>query len=459
MDASTIILGFTGSIASGCTFISSTIPLVADSKYEYFKLSEIIREVLKSEGNNNPTVEDLQNKGNQLRRENVTGYLVKALIEKIKKNPKFNDADGIIIDGIKNESELNTLRQFPYFFLFSVHSDFKTRCERYLADGKFPDKNSFNVADERDRLEKDDVFGQQVKKCNYLSDIIILNNSKFASVDTQGKKTFVTNIYNKYVKTIEDLRDKGRPSAVVSPTIDELCMTTAYSLSRMSSCLKRKVGAIVIDSISSKNKNPGEKGQINSLPVIISSGYNEVPIGSYKCVFHPEFEMCYRDFLQEAHAQKINNCPKCGTELKINIKCPYCEKIYNKFKKYCSTHQMEIEDNFKCSKCGSRVFKEYLPGGKETPGKLLDMCRALHAEENAILNLLKSGNQSNGNLTLYVTTQPCNLCANKIVSAGIKNVVFDEPYPIKEATEILKSGQVNVKRFEGVKSSAYFRLY
>jgi len=87
------------------------------------------------------------------------------------------------------------------------------------------------------------------------------------------------------------------------------------------------------------------------------------------------------------------------------------------------------------------------------------MCRALHAEENALLNLTKNNLSSDINMVLYTTTQPCNLCANKIVSAGIKEVVFAEPYLMKESAEILSAGKVNLRRFEGVKSSAYFKLY
>lgn len=87
------------------------------------------------------------------------------------------------------------------------------------------------------------------------------------------------------------------------------------------------------------------------------------------------------------------------------------------------------------------------------------MCRALHAEENALLNLVKTGYKSKRDLTLYCTTQPCNLCANKIVASGIRNLVFDEPYLMKESMEILKNGGVNITRFEGIKSTAYFKLY
>jgi len=87
------------------------------------------------------------------------------------------------------------------------------------------------------------------------------------------------------------------------------------------------------------------------------------------------------------------------------------------------------------------------------------MCRALHAEENAILYLARDGSGVPSNGTLYTTTFPCSLCANKIAAVGLKKVVFAEPYPMPEALEVLTQNQVEVVKFQGVKSSAFFRLY
>jgi len=75
-----------------------------------------------------------------------------------------------------------------------------------------------------------------------------------------------------------------------------------------------------------------------------------------------------------------------------------------------------------------------------------------------LLRLSRERNISN-NFVLYTTTYPCTLCANKIVSIGIKKVVFAEPYPMEDATKILQAGKVELSPFEGVKSSAYFRIY
>ena len=60
---------------------------------------------------------------------------------------------------------------------------------------------------------------------------------------------------------------------------------------------------------------------------------------------------------------------------------------------------------------------------------------------------------------LYSTTFPCNLCANKIVTVGIRKVVYAEPYTMEEAKKVFKKDGVELERFQGVKSRAYFRLY
>ena len=55
---------------------------------------------------------------------------------------------------------------------------------------------------------------------------------------------------------------------------------------------------------------------------------------------------------------------------------------------------------------------------------MLDYCRALHAEENAILNVARFGSSiALRGAVLYTTTYPCNLCANKCTSRDFKSCV------------------------------------
>jgi deoxycytidylate deaminase len=459
LDSSTVILGFTGPIGSGCSYISEMIPKISDKrKYKYYKLSDIIRKALREDGNKKPSIQEQQDKGNELRGKNGDGgYLVGELLKQIDIEWEPDIDYGIIIDGIKNEGEVLTLQNFPNFYLFSIQADKELRQARVLKAKLFKDEDEFNQADERDEREEF-RYGQQVKRCNYLADVVIMNDADFPKAATLRKKQLVSNVYEKYVHLIETSVD-GERATELSPSIDELCMTIAYALSKSSSCLKRKVGALIVDIGEMQDKTDHDQGKQQSIPVVVSSGYNEVPVGSYKCVFHPDYQMCYRDYLQEEYAARLTHCPSCGKKINLNYSCPNCGEKINKFVKNCKSCGNEVEIRYQCPGCKLQVFDHFIPGGKRSPGKLLDMCRALHAEEIALLKLAMSGDANRNNLVLYVTTQPCNLCSNKIVSSKVRKVVFDEPYSMKESREILTNSKVELRRFQGIKSSAYFRLY
>lgn len=456
LDGSAVILGFTGSIGSGCTYISKKIPDISHRGYKYFKLSDIIRDSLNEQGKPNPTVSELQTEGNRLRKEHGSDTLAQSLIKYLKDDPDFG-YEYIVVDGIKNDGEVALFRQFPNFYLFSVNADREKRGARVVGLNKpFDDMSKFLEADKKDEFEEDSD-GQQVKKCNNVSDIIIVNEKEFAYTAPRSRDDLVASINKKYIELIENNR-LGLRSSQISPSVDELCMTIAYSMSKKSSCLKRKVGAVIINSNHVSETDAVEE-KAPKVPHIIASGYNEVPKGAYKCIFDREYQMCYRDHLQEEHAIKMKHCPSCGVAIDPVSTCPKCGTEYPMYKKFCTSCQVEIKDPYKCPGCSINVFDEHLPGNKKTPGKLLDLCRALHAEEMAILQLTNNGGIGSEGLVLFVTTQPCNLCANKITTTGIKTVVYDEPYNMKEAAEILNNGGVTLKRFEGVKSSAYFKLY
>ncbi|MHB1315619.1 MAG: deoxycytidylate deaminase [Christensenellales bacterium] len=80
-------------------------------------------------------------------------------------------------------------------------------------------------------------------------------------------------------------------------------------------------------------------------------------------------------------------------------------------------------------------------------GTKQEICYAIHAEQNAIIQAAKMG-ISIQNATLYCTHQPCTICSKMIVNAGIIRVVYLEPYPDEFATDIFKQGNIRCERFE-----------
>lgn len=226
---------------------------------------------------------------------------------------------------------------------------------------------------------------------------IIINNDESKSTPQEWKE-FEERMERDFIKLLKN-------PGYRYPTDMELWMNNAYSISLQSPCLKRQVGAIIV-----------KEGYA------IATGKNNVAPQESSCKEEYVGE-CYRDKLRE----KIKYCPVCGGPLDEDFNCKVKDCDYN----------------------------------KSNLNKLLDKCRSLHAEENAILQASYLGGVSLRGSDLYTTTFPCKLCANKIISVGIKEIVYVEAYPDKDSVEFLErhDKQVKVTKFEGVKASAFHNLF
>lgn len=80
-------------------------------------------------------------------------------------------------------------------------------------------------------------------------------------------------------------------------------------------------------------------------------------------------------------------------------------------------------------------------------GKGLEICRAGHAEANAITQCAKNGTSCDG-AVLYVTTQPCVFCCISLIQAGIKKVIFKGEYPTGLGLQLLEESGVEYIKFE-----------
>ena len=76
-----------------------------------------------------------------------------------------------------------------------------------------------------------------------------------------------------------------------------------------------------------------------------------------------------------------------------------------------------------------------------------EMCYAVHAEQNAIIQAAKLGVSIDG-ATLYCTHQPCSVCAKMIINAGIRRVVYQEGYPDSFSLDIFEEAKVQLERFD-----------
>lgn len=75
-----------------------------------------------------------------------------------------------------------------------------------------------------------------------------------------------------------------------------------------------------------------------------------------------------------------------------------------------------------------------------------ELCYAVHAEQNAIIQAAKLGVSVDG-ATLYCTHQPCVICAKMIINSGIKRVVFKEGYPDEFSIKMFNEAGVQIDEY------------
>ena len=79
-------------------------------------------------------------------------------------------------------------------------------------------------------------------------------------------------------------------------------------------------------------------------------------------------------------------------------------------------------------------------------GTRQEMCYAVHAEQNAIIQAAKLGLSLEG-ATLYCTHQPCSICTRLIINSGISRVVYDEGYPDDFSLKLFAEAGVKLVKF------------
>ena len=143
------------------------------------------------------------------------------------------------------------------------------------------------------------------------------------------------------------------------PSWDEYFMTIVEDVSRRSTCLRRRVGAILVVDRR-----------------LLATGYNGAPSG-------------------------VPHCAETG----------------------CLRERMAV------------------PSGERQ-----ELCRGLHAEQNAIIQAAKHGVRIDG-ATLYTTLHPCSMCAKMAINAGVRRIVCREDYPDDLGKALLQVGQVRLEVF------------
>ncbi len=85
-------------------------------------------------------------------------------------------------------------------------------------------------------------------------------------------------------------------------------------------------------------------------------------------------------------------------------------------------------------------------------GERHELCRATHAEQNAIVQAALFGVSIRDGV-MYSTTQPCILCTKLIINAGIKKIVIQDSYPDRMSREMLKEAKVEIQIYPKKRNS------
>jgi dCMP deaminase len=198
-------------------------------------------------------------------------------------------------------------------------------------------------------------------------------------------------------------------------------MQIAYTAKMNSACISRQVGASVTN-------------KYGSLKAI---GWNSVAEGQTPCLLRSKSEL-----LTFPNTNAYSRYEQTGKFKKSLQK--FYPKIPHKRFKGCN-------DSF----CFKSIYNKQEGDANQVH------TRALHAEENAFLQISKYGGEGIRGGTLYSTASPCELCSKKAYQLGISRIVYIDPYPGIAQDQILSIG-VNppkVELFKGAIGTAYHKLF
>jgi deoxycytidylate deaminase len=421
-----LIIGLTGRFGAGCT---ETSKYFTTKPYNFtnFSISSFLKDKAKKEyrdfDKKEPNIKRviLQDLGDKLRKDDKS-ILVNPIIDKIKKDSIKN----AVVECIRNTYEVEKFRKTfgDRFFLLAIDAEVETRWNRLKK--LYKERKEFDENDERDAGYKQPKYGQNVKGCIELADILINSEENFYNED--GNKN--DKVIDSYGQKLSDYSNLMMNPGVRPPYNDELYIQHACSVALRSECSSRQVGAVIVREIVSEVEIGGIKKKVPFESYVVATGCNNAPFGEDDCTTRygkgEKDTKCHRKLIKERHFSRYKFCRECGAELKGNLVCSKC-KVDN----------------------------------EKLPGKLLDLCRAVHAEAAAIIQAAKLGSSPLDNTILYSSTFPCMLCCKEIINTGIKRVVYLEAYPMDEslAVGMFKKCNVKIDKYEGVNPLAFNRIF
>ncbi|MGF7115774.1 deoxycytidylate deaminase [Pseudomonas laurylsulfatiphila] len=416
---SELIIGLVGTIGTDLPEVSKLISdRLKTFKYETRNI-KISTDIIANIGNPSKSAHEFDRitsymeEGNRLRKESQDNSILAlgaaAQINKSRGKQEPLRRNAFIINSLKSPAEVQKLRKIysDGFFLIGVHAD-HTRRHEYLTKDKSMSQEQASRLIERDADEREE-YGQHTRDTYHLSDFFIDYNGNSDSLKKQ-------------IWRILDLLF-GKP--YITPTFDEYAMFMAFSASLRSADLSRQVGAVLTKS-----------------RCIISTGANDVP-KAHGGLYWPDLDEKTQEIVDIADGRDYMKGEDSNAIQKRLIIEGIIEAVPEQYRE-------ELGPLIKNSK-----IKDITEYG-----------RVVHAEMEALLSSARSGTSTAGS-DLYCTTFPCHNCAKHIVAAGIKRVVYVEPYPKSKALEFhsdsisldKNSDNVIFEPFIGVGPRSFFNLF
>jgi deoxycytidylate deaminase len=342
--------------------------------------------------------------------------------ETAKRTPLSKTA--YIFHSLKHPDEVKLLRKCygDSFHLISVFSDEITREQKLKkrlasSDASLSPKQRSDMASklmERDISDQKNELGQQVRKTFPLADLFV--NLDDESNCEKAIQRYVRLLFGDVFKT---------------PSKEEFGMFYAQAAAVRSADLGRQVGAAIV----------------NDQAELISTGSNEVPKAGGGQYWSDD-EIDHRDFTKE---KDIND----ERQKKL---------VQDLLQRLASANLLSEEANI--DTLVTSFFSGAPPGYIEGAEvfNVIGYYRAVHGETAALLEAARRG-VSVKEAIVYVTTFPCHECARHIVCAGIREVVYIEPYPKSLALEqypdsiMVESRPVNERRLKQKLAKVRFRPF
>ncbi|MEC9067952.1 MAG: anti-phage dCTP deaminase [Pseudomonadota bacterium] len=305
-----------------------------------------------------------------------------------------------IINSLKHPDEIQLLRTIygDKFLMISVNTPMETRranlksliarSYKTTEEEKFGDSADALIS--KDRMRSGTEIGQNISGTFHLADVFIRSGDCLSSDIGRFFQIFF-----------------AHPN--VTPTRNEAAMFEASAHALRSADLSRQVGAVIT----------------NRDLEIIARGCNEVPVPGGD-TYWPDSDLPLEDNRDYKEGKDYNAVKK------VEILQELLEFIGNK-------NIIKLS----ASQTASSIVDQLIKGAYKQTFKdlrisnLIEFGRMVHAEMFALMEAARRGFSVQDG-TLYCTTFPCHMCTRHIIAAGIREVIYVEPYPKSMATELYK---------------------